>query len=108
MFPRTVVISTFAIAILGSFLSAFAQSCSSVPPYCKAVNSLILRCENFNNFGQLRFTNRSNVCAQLDIRPSKPLLFDHTLDLTGIDITGVLSISNLIGIDVSKRLVISQ
>jgi hypothetical protein len=37
-----------------------------------------------------------------------PLLFNHTLNLTGINITDSLAISNLIGIDVSKQLIINQ
>jgi hypothetical protein len=67
-----------------------------------------MRCENFTSFEELRFKNESNEWSRLELHPSVPLLFNHTLNLTGINITGILSIFNLIGIDISKQLIIRQ
>jgi hypothetical protein len=96
----------FAIAILSSIQQA--QPCSSESPYCKVADGQYMRCENFTSFADIRFKNKSTQCAALDLYPSVPLLFNHTLNLTGINITDSLAISNLIGIDVSKQLIIGQ
>jgi hypothetical protein len=73
----------FAIAILSSIHQA--QPCSSESPYCIVTTGEYgqnMRCENFTSFAKLRITRKSIQCATLELYPSVPLLFDHTLDLT--------------------------
>jgi hypothetical protein len=107
MLHRFIIFTVLVIVVLFSNIGP-TWSCFSQPPYCISLAGDYMRCENFTNFGELIFTNESNECSQLELRPFVPLLFNHTLNLTGINITGSLSISNLIGIDISKQLIINQ
>jgi hypothetical protein len=98
-----------------NILHVNAEYCKNYPPYCLC-DSGALTCTGFISFKQLNFRDSNgtiNTYNSIKFNPDKPMIFNETLDLAGIaakesDRIFTLRFNNLIGTDLSKKLITNK
>lgn len=74
------------------------DKCPQFGPYCNCYTSpIVIVCDNFDSFSQLNFSKgagNDTIIYELELAPLKPLTLD-SLDLSGIEITGQVTLRNI-------------
>jgi hypothetical protein len=95
--PKTLKLFILTLLLVQATYSQ--NLCPQFEPYCSCDSITSLTCENFENFSELNFNQENDLnlvlINELKLVPLNPIGLDNSLNLTGLELNGQVTLANI-------------